>query len=979
MLAKYKLCLILVLLITANSLKAQKTYQWKTGSSGGYAYKYVSNDPTKSRFYTLKNGLTVVLSQNTKVPKIEFKLAVRAGSNTDPNNATGLAHYLEHMLFKGTDKFGTLNYAKEKPLLDRIEMLYEQYRQTTDPLKRKAIYAEIDQVSGEASNYSIAGEYGKMMKSIGGKNSNAHTWHEETVYDEDFPSNAVDPFLALQAERFRNPVFRIFHTELEAVYEEKNRGLDDDGRKVEEQSAAKLFPTHNYGQQTTIGTIAHLKNPSLVEIRKYYNKYYVPNNMLLVFAGDFVPDELIKKINHSFAYMQPKPLELYHPAPEKPITKIEQVDVYGPSAGSVKISYRGAAQATAESRMLSLISSILFNGNAGLADINLNQQQKVQFAGGEYRQMKDYGVFSLSAQPKKGKTLDQARQLLLDQITLLKNGDFDESLIKATVANKKLELLKESSQNRFRVNAIMREFILSRGVNWDNTLNSLDAMAGTTKKQVTDFAKQFFRDNYVLTYKHQGVDKNIVKVEKPLITPVKTNALASSDFAKALSGLPVKPILPKFLDYKKDLNFGKAGIADVITVQNKDNSLFTLTYRFDIGSWNLPLLSYAAQYLPFLSTDQYSAAEIKKQFYTIACNYNFNVDAENASITISGLQENFDKAITLTEQIFAGCKADEQALTELKDAILQERENNKSDKDYIQAGLNSYSQYGPKNPFNTNLSNDEIRKISSAQLLSLLHSFNDYKHTITYFGPKSMAGLRDGLTKFHHLPKAFLAEPAVRKYAPLPTDTSEVYFVDYEMVQAEVSWFRNSENYDSKLQPKIDLFNSYFGGGMESVVAQSIRESKGLAYSTDAYYLSSNQKGRLNVMTAYVGSQADKMNDAVKSMNELLADLPEVDQSFEVSKRNVLNGIETSRITDERMISAYFTDKRRGLAHDSRIDLYEGLKPLTFEDIKVFHKEHVAGKPYKYAIIAAEKNIKMEDLQQLGKVTKLSLEEIFGY
>ncbi|MCX2584451.1 M16 family metallopeptidase [Pedobacter sp. MR22-3] len=976
---KYKFLLFAILQFACFRLIAQKSYEWKEATSGGYTYKYVTNDPTKSRFYTLKNGLTVVLSQNAKAPVVEFKLAVRAGSNTDPKNATGLAHYLEHMLFKGTDKFGTLNYAKEKPLLDSIEILYEKYRQTADLLKRKEIYAKIDQVSGEASNYSIAGEYGKMMKSIGGKSSNAHTWNEETVYDEDFSSNATDQFLALQAERFRNPVFRLFHTELEAVYEEKNRGLDDDDRKIEEQTSAKLFPTHNYGQQTTIGTIAHLKNPSLVEIRKYYNKYYVPNNMLLVFAGDFVSDELIKKIDRSFAYMQPKPLELYNPAPEKPITKIEQVDVYGPSAERVKISFRGAAQSTSESKMLSLISGILFNGKAGLADINLNQQQKVQYADGGYQQMKDYGVFSLTAQPKKGQTLDQARALLLDQIALLKNGDFDESLIKATVANKKLDLLKESSQNRFRVNAIMREFILNRGVNWDNTLASLDAMASITKNEVVAFAKQFFLDNYIVTYKHQGADKSMVKVEKPQITPVKTNALATSEFAKALSLLPVKPILPKFLDYRKDLNFSKEGIANVITVQNTDNSLFSLTYRFDIGNWNLPLLNYAAQYLPFLGTEKFSAEEIKRQFYNIACTYSFNVGTENASITISGLQENFYQAVRLTEQVFAGCKADEQALTELKNAIFQERENSKSDKDYIQAGLKSYAQYGPKNPFNTNLSNDEIRSISSAQLLSQLHNFSKYKHIVTYFGPETMDVFTAGLRKLHYLPKEFLPEPVARKYSSVLTDTNEVYFVNYDMVQAEVSWLRNTEPSDPKLEAKIDLFNSYFGDGIESVVAQSIRESKGLAYSTEAFYLSPNKKGRLNVMTAYVGSQADKMNEAVKSMNELLADLPEIDQSFEVSKNNTLNGLETNRITGERIISAYFGDKRRGLDHDSRIDLYEGLKPLRFADIKTFHKEHVAGKSYKYCIIAAEKNVKLEDMQKFGRVTKLSLEEIFGY
>ncbi|HEY0176927.1 MAG TPA: insulinase family protein, partial [Pedobacter sp.] len=294
---KRNLLLLSCLLLTGLGLMAQTAYQWKTATSAGYTYKYVTNDPTKSRFYTLKNGLTVILSENAKEPSIEYRMAVRAGSNTDPRTNTGLAHYLEHLLFKGTDRFGTMDYAKEKVYLDKIEKLYETYHATTDPAKRKEIYAEIDKTSGEASNYSIANEYDKMMKSIGGQSTNAHTWYEETVYNEDFPANATDKFLALQAERFRAPVFRIFHTELEAVYEEKNRGLDNDAAKMGQKMNELLYPTHNYGQQTTIGTIEHLKNPSLVEIRKFYNKYYVPNNIALILSGDFKADEMIKKID----------------------------------------------------------------------------------------------------------------------------------------------------------------------------------------------------------------------------------------------------------------------------------------------------------------------------------------------------------------------------------------------------------------------------------------------------------------------------------------------------------------------------------------------------------------------------------------------------------------------------------------------------------------------------------------------------------
>ncbi|MBB6274207.1 putative Zn-dependent peptidase [Pedobacter cryoconitis] len=976
---KKNIFLVSCFILAGSSLMAQVGYQWKTASSGGYTYKYVTNDPTKSRFYTLKNGLTVILSENTKEPSIEFRMAVRAGSNTDPRTSTGLAHYLEHLLFKGTDRFGTLDYAKEKPLLDKIEALYEKYHATTDPAKRKEIYAQIDKTSNEASNYSIANEYDKMMKSIGGQSTNAHTWYEETVYNEDFPSNATDKFLALQSERFRNPVFRIFHTELEAVYEEKNRGLDNDAWKVEEKMNDLLYPTHNYGQQTTIGTIEHLKNPSLVEIRKYYNKYYVPNNMAVVLSGDFKADEMIKKVDQSFSFMKAKPFELYNPAAEKPLTKIQSANINGPSAESVKIGYRGFAESTKESMMLDLISSILTNGKAGLMDINLNKQQKVLSARANYEQMKDYGTFMLTAQPKQGQSLDQAQKLLLDQVALLKKGDFDESLIKATVANNKLNLLESFDKNGFRVEAATNEFILNRATKWDKSLSNPDDMAKISKKEVVDFANKFFKDNYVVILKHKGEDKNIQKVDKPLITPVKTNTNETSAFTKNLLATPSKPIEAKFLDYQKDLNFGKAGIADVVTVQNKENSIFSLTYRFEMGAWNNKLLPYAAKYLTFLSTDKYSAEEISKQFYNIACNYSVSVKSDVMTIEISGLQENFEQAVNLVEHVFANCKANEEALKEMKSSILKSRENAKLNKASILAGLMSYAQYGPKNPTNYVLSNEELQQITSAQLLDILHHINDFKHSINYYGPETVDAFAKNIEKIHVLPKSFTEITPALKFTYTDHKENQVYFANYDMVQSEIRWIRNSGTYDPAQVAKVNLFNSYFGGGMGSIVFQTIRESKALAYSTYAFYSTPDKKEKDNSMMAYVGSQADKMNDAVGAMNELLNVLPESEKNFQSSKSNTLNSLETSRITKKAIINSYYADKRLGLDHDSRIDEYKGLQPLTFNDIKAFHANNVSNKPYNYCIVASDKKVKTEDMEKFGKLNTLTLEQIFGY
>src|ERR1700761_868984 len=395
---KQKILVIGFVLLTAVSqLNAQQTpIVWKQATSGGFTYKYVTGDPTHSRFYTLKNGLTVILSPTNKQPRIQAYIAVKAGSKTDPDDHTGLAHYLEHLMFKGTDKFGTTDWTKEKPYLDQIDALYEQYNSTTDVEKRKEIYKQIDMVSGQAAKISIANEYDKMMASMGGPNSNAFTSFEETVYTEDIPSTSVDKFLTLQAERFRNPILRIFHTELEAVYEEKNRGLDNDGSKVFEATFGALFQNNNYGRHTTIGTIEHLKNPSLNAIRKYYYTYYVPNNMGIVLSGDFNPDVMIKKVDEHFSYMQPKPIPPYTLEAEKPITSPIKQDVYGPTPENLTIAFRFPGASTHDAQLLSLMGSMLTNGKAGLFDLNLTKKQKLLSASANDYELKDYSVLLLS-------------------------------------------------------------------------------------------------------------------------------------------------------------------------------------------------------------------------------------------------------------------------------------------------------------------------------------------------------------------------------------------------------------------------------------------------------------------------------------------------------------------------------------------------------------------------------------------------------
>lgn len=719
-----KFYLSLLLLVFTYSLTAQSKYEWKQANSAGYTYRYVTNDPMKARFYTLKNGLTVILSPTKKDPRIQCYVATKAGSKTDPASHTGLAHYLEHMLFKGTDKYGSLDWAKEKPELEKINALYEQYNKTTDAEQRKNIYHQIDSVSGVASKFSIANEYDKMMSAMGAQGTNAFTSFEQTVYTDDVPASAINKYLAVQSERFRNPVFRIFHTELEAVYEEKNRSLDNDGRKVFETLFAELFKNHNYGKQTTIGTIEHLKNPSLKAIEEYFHTYYVPNNMGVILSGDFEPDVLIKQIDNAFSYMQSKPVQKYSASDETPFTQPVIKEVVGPSAESVTIGYRLPGNQSKDLPIIDLIGSVLTNGKAGLMDLNLVKKQKLLRASAFTFTLIDHGILYLTGNATKGQSLNEVKNLMLNEIDNLKKGNFDNDLLVSIVNNEKKKQILNSESYGSRANELMDAF--TNELDWRTRVAYVEDLSKVTKNDVVAFANKYFGNNYVAVIKRQGEDKNIVKVEKPLIHPVETNATSQSSFVKAINAMPEVKIKPVFIDYNKDLQRSNLGAAQVLYVQNKDNSIFRLRYRYDLGTWNDKKLGLAAEYLQFLGTDKLTAEEISKEFYKIACSFNVSSGTEYTTVTIEGIQENMDKAVQLFENLLANCKPDEQALKLLKARMNKNRADAKLNKSAILSGLNSYARYGTKNPFNNVLSNAELEGVTATDLVNTLHTLNQY-------------------------------------------------------------------------------------------------------------------------------------------------------------------------------------------------------------------------------------------------------------
>lgn len=972
---RHFLALLVFTTTSALSFSQTRISNYHEEKTDKWTVRIYGNDPLKVREYTLNNGLKVITSYNPSAPRISTMIAVKTGSKNDPADHTGLAHYLEHMLFKGTDKFGSLNWEKEKVFLDQIDMLYEQYNHSTDEAERKAIYHRIDSVSQIAATYAIANEFDKMCQAMGASGTNAFTSNEMTVYINEIPSNMLHKWVELEAERYRNPVLRLFHTELEAVYEEKNISLDNDNNKVYEKLYAELFKNHNYGKQTTIGTIEHLKNPSLVAIRDYYNKYYVPNNMAVILSGDFDPDIAADAIAEHFKYMKPSTTASYTFDYEMIHANPQVFEVVGPDAESVTIGYRIQGAGTKEIRTAKLVDLILNNSSAGLIDLNLIKQQKVLSAYSYIDIMNDYSVFMLSGKPKQGQTLEEVRDLLVEQMQLVIDGKFDDGLLKAIILNEDISHISEFKSNDARCQFLMDAFVT--GVGYQKAYNELWEMQKISREEIREFAGEFLNRDRVEIFKRIGTDSTVQKVEKPEINPVELNRDKQSPFVTEWLAEETRPIAPVFADFNKITHL-KAGDIDVDYVKNTENRLFQLQLRYDYGKFHNKAMPLAMNYLQLIGTATQSAEEISKKMYSLGCKFYAGSRDKRSYITLTGPEENFDAALQILEELLQNPVADENAFAQMIANEEKARADAKLNNRVIASRLSAYALRGPQNPQTWVLSSQELKALKAQDLTDIIKSFYNVPHRISYFGQRASGELINSVNTYHKYGKPKSIAPP-QTFPVRDNAGKEVFTVDYDMVQANIYWVNKSNIYNPEEEPVIALFNQYFGGDMSSVVFQNIRESKALAYSTYAYYATPSYSGENNYIMAFIGTQSDKFHDAVAGMNDLLSDLPADENVFLLSKESLKNRLETERVMDEQLTDYYYAMADLGWDSDMNAVIYSGAQKVSMKDIESFHKRKLKNAVYTYAVMCSKEKISEKDLARYGKVTMLSLEDIFGY
>ena len=976
---------LILLVCTLFTLNAQATK---------FQYETVAGDLTNTRIYTLSNGLKLYLSVNKEKPRIQTYIAVRTGSKNDPAETTGLAHYLEHLMFKGTKLFGTNNVEAEAPLLDEIEQRYEAYRRLTDPAARRQAYHEIDSVSQVAAQYFIPNEYDKLMAAIGAQGTNAFTSNDVTCYTEDIPSNEVENWAKIQSDRFKHMVIRGFHTELEAVYEEYNLYLTDDGDKIWNAIGKKLTPTHPYGTQTTIGTQEHLKNPSITNIKNYFKKWYVPNNVAICMAGDFDPEQVVSIIDQYFGDWKPA-ADVSQPVfpVQRPLTAPTDTTVIGQQAEQVWVAWLAKKASDLQCDTLEIVESMLSNGHAGIFDLNLNQEMKVQVAQGGLQTMQDYSTFLLVGQPKPGQSLEDVRALMLAEVENLKNGNFSDDLLPSVINNKKLSFQRGLDNNLWRVRQHLDAFV--NGMPWTQYVDKMNRFSHMTKQQIVDFANRYFTDGRVTVFKKQGVDSLQKKIDKPAITPIPTNRDQVSQFVTDIQNSEVEPIQPQFLDFNRDLTIGRVMLPAASSQQglpllykkNIDDGLFQLTFRYEFGQEDDNRYDIAAGYLDYVGTDRLTAAQVKQQFYKLACNYTVSCYDDVLNVSLSGLSENMPAALQLLEDLLRNAKGDKETYSQYVDIVLKGRADAKLDQRTCFSYLYEYGVYGPHNSFRDVMTAEQLRAADPQQLLNLIASLGKYKHSVLYYGPMTESELTAALTP-HTAPVAAagsvtvgsLPVPEGQPYVKLLTPQTDILMAPYDAKNIYLRMYHNEGREFRTAEAAVQsVFNEYYGGGMNGIVFQELREARGLAYNAYAYYLRPSKVGDKESFFTHIISQNDKMMDCIRQFHSILDEMPQSEAAFKIAKEAVTKQLASQRTTKFGVIGAYINAKRLGLDYDLNRMVYEQLPGVTLQDIANFERQQMAQKSYRYLLLGDKNELDMPSLEKIAPVRHLTLEEVFGY
>lgn len=928
--------------------------------------------------YTLANGLTVYLNPDKTQTSITGAVAVNTGSKNDPESATGISHYLEHLLFKGTTELGTSNYEAEKVHLDSIYYLYDQLGNTSDDKEREAIQQRINKHSVEASKYAMPNEFDNLLKSIGSSKVNATTSNDLTIYFNTFPSHQAEKWLDIYTHRFQNPVFRSFQSELEVVYEEKNRAMDNLQRRIIEAYSTEFYKGHPYGDKTTLGTIEHLKNPSLNKMYAYYQKYYVANNMALILTGNFDPEELKPMIEKTFGQLEAG--ELVKEEIPKP-RAFDGKEVMKTRITPIKVGFYGYRTVPAyhpDEAALSVASYLLQN-EAGTGYIDeLANKNKVMMAFSFSETMDEAGSQIFIVIPKiPFQSFKKVEGMLDAEIDKLKNGSFSPELL-ASVKNELYKDIQLSLEDpSYRIYLIADAY---RGeMNFDELMERLLSIREVTTVDVQRVAKKYFGDDLFAFRSRTGFSKK-EKLKKPAFEPLQIDQNQVSEYAKQFDKIQEGEPKSNFIDFKNDLEILPLGDSSkLFTVKNEINDIYTLDINFRKGTLSEPKLEAVEMLIERSFPKGMTMEAFKGKLGVLGSTITYTASSQNMTLTLTGIEQQLPELLSLINQLIQHPQMDENGIDVVKNAFKTLRKQEKLDGMLIARAMASYGLYGEKSTLKNRLSLEEIQAIDEQVFYETWKDLTAHAVSIHFSGKTDGNSLKQLIEENLALNYNGISED---EYSPefIDRENNEVLLLDNKkLVQAHLFFIKKSSLIDHKNDASRNVFNQYYGGGFSGIITQEIREYRSLAYASSGAFESGLQPNPKGYFYTYIGTQADKTAAAALLSHDLMTNLPEKPERFELLKKNVMLTEQSGKPSFRTLSKEVEKYQLQGFDKDPSELAFKNYAELSFEDVLSFHKNYIKKYPTFLGIHGDAKQFNLRELEQIGKVRKIKREEVIRF
>ena len=946
-------------------------------------FSEIPKNPLNVKEYTLSNGLTVWLNEDHSQPKVVGSIIVKAGAKESPN--TGLAHYFEHIMFKGTTKIGTTNYPEEKVWLDSISSKYDELAETTHQAKRLEIQKEINELSIKAADYVIPNEFNRLISQYGGTALNAGTSWDYTMYFNTFTPQYIAQWCELNSERLINPVFRMFQSELETVYEEKNMYADMLGYQAVEKIIENFFKPHPY-QYPIIGSTENLKNPKLSEMEEFFNTYYVASNMGLVLSGHFDADEVLPIIEKTFGKIKKgaivkQDLEMPSPINGKVDLKVKFPI---PFVRANALLWRGVPSNHPNEVALNLAMSLLSNENkTGMLD-QLTIDGKLMMSAGISLSLNDGGIIALLAIPRiPFQTYRSTQKHVFDAINKVKSGDFSDKMFQSLKLEHQRNYLLELESLDKRNQKMIEVF--AKGLSWSDYLEQAKKIETITKKDVIAIANKYFTNNYFDVKKKTGKYPND-KIEKPPFKAIETtNRDGESEYSKWLETIESTDFTPRYLNFEDDvvaIEIDNNRLVTLYHTPNEINNLFNLTLKFEIGSRELPTLTPLESYLNYIGTDKFKVDEFNKKLQELGSTLNFRVGASQFTISVSGFDEYFEETFDLVTHFLTNLEADKSKLKKLtKEKSLEDKAIKKSSDELSKAMLEKV-KYGDKSNYLTRLSLKELKEVSANQFIADLQKVLSTECNFHYSGTLSAADVSSVITE--HFP---IKNVTVQSVNPVFRDgfvysnTKVFFFHDPKATQSIVQAYLTGP-VQNTVQDNLlsQLFNTYFGSGMSSLMFQEIREFRSLAYRASSTMQNPpiKLKEKAMLFNMLLSTQADKTTDALQALRSLLEDMPLSEKRLDAAKESLINQAQSAYPNFREKSELIAQYKQLGYTHDPNKQLVDEVSKMTLSDIKSFYTKYIQEQNVVYVVIGNKNKIDMTQLQQVGEFEEMKLKDFLN-